>query len=65
MTDQKHTASQLRGMITSRQRELEEIATRCAQAGYDSAAEHVTEACAHLVRARTKIARLEGKDNPL
>ncbi len=58
----QHSGSELRGMITSRQRELEEIAIRCARAGYASTAESVGDAIMDLLRAKTKIARVEAKD---
>jgi hypothetical protein len=61
-SERRHTGPELRGMITSRQRELEEIAVRCAQGNYESAAENISEACVHLIRAKAKIAKLEGKD---
>lgn len=62
---QKHwTGPELRAMITARQRELEEIAIRCAQSNYEAVAEIIAEACGRLVTAKTRIARVESKDRP-
>jgi hypothetical protein len=48
-------------MITARQREIEEIAVRCAQAGYERASQLLGEVSAELVHARASIARVEAQ----
>jgi hypothetical protein len=51
-TDKQHSEAELRGMITGRQNEIEQIMVRCARVGFDRAAEELEGAIAGLIAAK-------------
>ena len=54
---ERHTESELRGMITARQNEIEEIMYRCERSGFPQAAEELQDAMVDLTAAKHALVR--------
>jgi len=50
-----YTSAEIRGQITSRQHEIEEIALRCLGSGFPDAADELAAASAAMTRAKLRV----------
>lgn len=50
-----HSEAELRAMLTARQKELEEIAFRCARSGFAESAQLVADAMKSLIAAKVML----------
>lgn len=50
-----YSSAEIRGQITSRQHEIEEIALRCVGSGFSDAAQEPATASAAMTRAKLKV----------